>query len=35
MIGLMVIMSMSYSCVVSVILVLWQVGAILRNGYGI
>ena len=35
MIGLMVIMSMSYSRVVSVVLVLWRVGAILRNGYGI
>ena len=35
MIGLMVIMSMSYSRVVSVVLVLWRVGAILRNRYGI
>ena len=33
--GLMVIMSMSYSRVVSAVLVLWRVGAILRNGYGI
>ena len=31
MIGLMVVMLMSYSCVVSVVLVLWGVGSALRN----
>ena len=35
MIGLTVVMSMSYSLVVNVVLVLWVVGPILRNGYGI
>ena len=35
MIGLTVVMSMSYSRVVNVVLVLWVVGPILRNGYGI
>ena len=35
MIGLMVVVLMSYSCVVSVVLVLWGVGSVLRNGYGI
>ena len=35
MIGLMVVMLMSYSRVVSVVCVLWGAGAILRNGYGI
>ena len=33
MIGLMVVMLMSYSCVVSVVVVLWGVGPILGNGY--
>ena len=32
--GLMVVMLMSYSCVVSVVLVPCGVGPILRNGYG-
>ena len=32
MIGLMVVMLMSYSSVVSVVFVLWGVGLILRNG---
>ena len=35
MIGLMVVMLMSYSHVMNVVLVLWGVGPILRNGYGI
>ena len=35
MILLMMVMSMSYSRVVNVVLVLWGVGPILRNGYGI
>ena len=35
MIGLMVVMSMSYSRVVNVALILWGVGPILRNKYGI
>ena len=35
MIGLMVVMLMSYSRVLSVVLVLWGVGLVLRNGYGI
>ena len=35
MIGLMVVMLMSYSRVVSVALVLWGVGPVLRNGHGI
>ena len=35
MIGLMVVMSMSYSRVVNVALILWGVGPILRNEYGI
>ena len=34
MIELMVVMFISYSRVVSVVLVLWGVGYILRNGYG-
>ena len=34
-IGLMVIMMMSYSCVVSVVYALSGVGPILRNGCGI
>ena len=33
MIGLMVVMLMSYSRVVSVVLVLWGIGPILRNKY--
>ena len=32
MIGLMVVMLMSYSRVVSVVFILWGVGPILRNG---
>ena len=32
---LMVVMSMSYSCVVNVALILWGVRPILRNEYGI
>ena len=32
MIGLMVVMLMSYSRVVSVVFVLWGIGLILRNG---
>ena len=32
MIGLMVVMLMSYSHVVSVVFILWGVGLILRNG---
>ena len=35
MIGLMVVMLMSYSRALSVVLVLWGVGLVLRNGYGI
>ena len=35
MIGLMVVMLMSYSRVVSVVLVIWRVGPILKNGYRI
>ena len=35
MIGLMVVMLMSYSRVLSVVLVLCQVGLVLRKGYGI
>ena len=35
MIGLMVVTLMSYSRVVSAVLVLWGVGPILRNGCGI
>ena len=35
MIRLMVVMLMSYSLVVSVVLVLWEVATILRNEYGI
>ena len=35
MIGLMVVILMCYSRVVNVVLVLWGVGPILRNGYGI
>ena len=35
MIGLTVVMSISYSRMVNVVLVLWVVGPILRNGYGI
>ena len=35
MIRLMMVMLMSYSRVVSVVLVLWGVGPILKNGYGI
>ena len=35
MIGLMVVMLMPYSSVVNAALVLWGVGPILRNGYGI
>ena len=35
MIGLMVVMLMSYSRVVSVFLVLWRVGPVLRKGYRI
>ena len=35
MIGLMVVMLMSYSLVVDVVLALWGVGFFLRNGYGI
>ena len=35
MIGLMVVMLMSYSLVVNVALVLWGLDSILRNGYGI
>ena len=35
MILLMMVMSMSYSRVVNVVLVLWGVGPILRKGYGI
>ena len=31
----MMVMLMSYSRVVSVVLVLWGVGPILKNGYGI
>ena len=34
-IGLMVVILMSYSRVVSVVLVLWEVGSILGNGYEI
>ena len=34
-IGLMVVMLMSYSRAVSMVLVLWGVGPILRNRYGI
>ena len=34
-IGLMVIMPMSYSRVVSVALILWGVSPVLRNGFGI
>ena len=30
--GLVVVMLMSYSCVVSLVFVLWGVGPILRNG---
>ena len=30
-----VVMLMSYSCVVNLVLVLWGVGPILRNGYRI
>ena len=33
MIGLMVVMLMSYSCVVSVVVVLWRADPILGNGY--
>ena len=33
MIGLMVVLLMSYSRVVSVVLVLWGIGPILRNKY--
>ena len=35
MIGLMVVMLMSYSRMVSLVLVLWGVGPILMNRYGI
>ena len=35
MIGLMVVMLTFYSRVVSVVLVLWGLGPVLRNGYGI
>ena len=35
MIGLMVIMLMSFSRVVNVVLVLWENGPVLRKGYGI
>ena len=35
MIGLIVVMMMSYSRAVSLVLVLWVVDPILRNGYGI
>ena len=35
MIGLMVVMLMSYSRVLNVVLVLWGVVLVLRNGYGI
>ena len=35
MIGLMVVMLMSYSREANVVLVLWGVGSILRNEYGI
>ena len=35
MIGLMVVMLMSYSCVLSVVLVLSGVGPVLRSRYGI
>ena len=35
MIGLMVVMLMSYSRVVSVVLVVWGIGPILRNKYAI
>ena len=34
-IGLMLVMLMSYSFVVSVVLVLWGFDSILKNGYGI
>ena len=35
MIGLMVVLLMFFSCMVSMVLVIWGVGAILVNGYGI
>ena len=35
MIGLMLVMLMSYSFVVNVVLVLWGFDSILKNGYGI
>ena len=34
MIGLMVVMLMFYSLEVSVVLVHWRVGSVLRKGYG-
>ena len=33
--GLIAVMLMSYSRVVSVVLVFWRVGPVLRKGYGI